>query len=71
MRAWMGLSLIWVGSSDFENKFVCGEIMTYEDLKEYGSESAVKAVSWFVLRVGVLRLIIFLGWETSSTRQTL
>jgi ribosome-binding ATPase YchF (GTP1/OBG family) len=30
-------------SSDFENKFVCGEIMTYEDLKEYGSETAVKA----------------------------
>lgn len=30
-------------SSDFENKFVCGEIMSYEDLKEYGSESAVKA----------------------------
>ncbi|QRW18072.1 hypothetical protein RhiXN_02996 [Rhizoctonia solani] len=29
--------------SDFENKFVCGEIMTYDDLKEYGSESAVKA----------------------------
>ncbi|KZS92338.1 hypothetical protein SISNIDRAFT_496001 [Sistotremastrum niveocremeum HHB9708] len=29
--------------SDFENKFVCGEIMTYEDLKEYGSEAAVKA----------------------------
>ncbi|KAF9650214.1 hypothetical protein BDM02DRAFT_3093508 [Thelephora ganbajun] len=29
--------------SDFENKFVCGEIMSYEDLKEYGSESAVKA----------------------------
>ena len=31
------------GSSDFENKFVCGEIMSYEDLHEYGSESAVKA----------------------------
>jgi ribosome-binding ATPase YchF (GTP1/OBG family) len=30
-------------SSDFENKFVCGEIMSYEDLKEHGSESAVKA----------------------------
>jgi len=30
-------------SSDFENKFVCGEIMTYEDLKEQGSETAVKA----------------------------
>lgn len=30
-------------SSDFENKFVCGEIMTYEDLKENGSEAAVKA----------------------------
>ncbi|KAL5486278.1 hypothetical protein ACEPAI_7324 [Sanghuangporus weigelae] len=29
--------------SDFENKFVCGEIMTYEDLHEYGSEAAVKA----------------------------
>ncbi|KIJ51542.1 hypothetical protein M422DRAFT_26948 [Sphaerobolus stellatus SS14] len=29
--------------SDFENKFVCGEIMSFDDLKEYGSESAVKA----------------------------
>ncbi|KZT59172.1 GTP-binding protein YchF [Calocera cornea HHB12733] len=29
--------------SDFENKFICGEIMTYEDLREYGSEAAVKA----------------------------
>ncbi|KAF9048489.1 P-loop containing nucleoside triphosphate hydrolase protein [Panaeolus papilionaceus] len=29
--------------SDFENKFVCGEIMSYDDLKEYGSETAVKA----------------------------
>jgi ribosome-binding ATPase YchF (GTP1/OBG family) len=30
-------------SSDFENKFVCGEIMSYDDLKELGSEAAVKA----------------------------
>jgi obg-like ATPase 1 len=30
-------------SSDFENKFVCGEVMLYDDLKEYGSEAAVKA----------------------------
>ena len=30
-------------SSDFENKFVCGEIMSYPDLKEHGSEAAVKA----------------------------
>jgi Protein of unknown function (DUF933) len=30
-------------SSDFENKFVCGEIMSHDDLKEYGSEAAVKA----------------------------
>lgn len=30
-------------SSDFENKFVCGEIMSYEDLHEYGSEATVKA----------------------------
>ncbi|WWC66351.1 GTP-binding protein YchF [Kwoniella pini CBS 10737] len=29
--------------SDFENKFICGEIMSYADLKEYGSEAAVKA----------------------------
>lgn len=33
----------YLTSSDFENKFVCGEIMSYEDLKEHGSESAVKA----------------------------
>jgi obg-like ATPase 1 len=33
----------FVYSSDFENKFVCGEIMTYEDLKEHGSEATVKA----------------------------
>lgn len=30
-------------SSDFETKFVCGEIMAYDDLKEYGSEAQVKA----------------------------
>jgi len=29
--------------SDFENKFVCGEIMGYDDLHEHGSEAAVKA----------------------------
>ncbi|THH08915.1 hypothetical protein EW145_g2381 [Phellinidium pouzarii] len=29
--------------TDFENKFVCGEIMSYDDLHEYGSEAAVKA----------------------------
>lgn len=29
--------------TDFENKFVCGEIMSYADLKEYGTEGAVKA----------------------------
>ncbi|KAH9925521.1 cytoplasmic protein, partial [Fomitopsis serialis] len=29
--------------TDFENKFVCGEIMSFDDLKELGSESAVKA----------------------------
>jgi len=30
-------------SSDFETKFVCGEIMAYDDLKEYGTEAQVKA----------------------------
>ncbi|ORY28969.1 P-loop containing nucleoside triphosphate hydrolase protein [Naematelia encephala] len=29
--------------SDFENKFVCGEIMAYDDLKEFGTEAQVKA----------------------------
>jgi len=29
--------------SDFENKFICGEIMSYADLHEHGSEAAVKA----------------------------
>ena len=29
--------------TDFEKNFVCGEIMRYEDLKELGSEAAVKA----------------------------
>jgi hypothetical protein len=34
---------LFFSSSDFENKFVCGEIMAYDDLKEHGTESAVKA----------------------------
>lgn len=29
--------------SDFEKNFVCGEIMRFEDLKELGSEAAVRA----------------------------
>ncbi|KAF8501479.1 P-loop containing nucleoside triphosphate hydrolase protein [Russula emetica] len=29
--------------SDFENKFICGEIMSCADLHEHGSEAAVKA----------------------------
>jgi obg-like ATPase 1 len=29
--------------SDFEHKFICGEIMSYTDLHEHGSEAAVKA----------------------------
>ncbi|KAH9068258.1 P-loop containing nucleoside triphosphate hydrolase protein [Lactarius deliciosus] len=28
--------------SDFENKFICGEIMSYADLHEHGSESALR-----------------------------
>ncbi|THH21581.1 hypothetical protein EUX98_g8360 [Antrodiella citrinella] len=37
------ISLADLANSDFENKFVCGEIMSYEDLREHGSETAVKA----------------------------
>ena len=32
-------------SGDFEKHFICGEIMAYEDLHEYGDEVAVRAVS--------------------------
>jgi hypothetical protein len=35
--------MMLLSSSDFENKFVCGEIMSYADLQEHGSEVAVKA----------------------------
>lgn len=33
---------------------MCGEIMTYDDLKEYGSEAAVKAVCDFLVLVPCL-----------------
>lgn len=42
-RDHLSLPLNYLLSSDFENKFVCGEIMSYDDLKEHGSETAVKA----------------------------
>merc|ERR1712113_674831 len=29
--------------TDFENKFVMAEVMSYEDLKKHGTEAAVKA----------------------------
>ncbi|KAK0534737.1 hypothetical protein OC834_000296 [Tilletia horrida] len=34
--------------SDFEQKFVCGEIMAFEDLKEHGSEAGCKAAGKYV-----------------------
>ncbi|PWN48718.1 hypothetical protein IE53DRAFT_370369 [Violaceomyces palustris] len=34
--------------TDFQAKFVCGEIMSYDDLKEYGNEAAVKAAGKYV-----------------------
>lgn len=36
--------------SDFENKFVCGEIMSFEDLKEHGTENAVRAAGKYAQR---------------------
>ena len=42
-RVRCGWGLTRRDSSDFENKFVCGEIMSYEDLHEHGSEAAVKS----------------------------
>ena len=29
--------------TDFEKGFICGEIMSFDDLKEHGTEAAVKA----------------------------
>jgi len=57
--------------SDFENKFVCGEIMSYEDLKECGSEAAVKAVR----PLGFSSLLpadgLPAGWESTAAGKTL
>ena len=36
--------------TDFEKNFVCGEIMRYEDLKELGSEAAVKAAGKYITK---------------------
>jgi Protein of unknown function (DUF933) len=39
----LAMNSFFLPSSDFENKFVCGEIMSYDDLREHGSETTVKA----------------------------
>jgi len=36
--------------TDFEKNFVCGEIMRYEDLKELGSEAAVRAAGKYITK---------------------
>ena len=36
--------------TDFEKTFVCGEIMRFEDLKELGSEAAVKAAGKYITK---------------------
>jgi len=36
--------------SDFEKNFVCGEIMRYEDLRELGSEAAVRAAGKYLTK---------------------
>ena len=37
---------------DFERGFICAEVMTYSDLKELGTESAVKAAGKYRQQVG-------------------
>lgn len=60
-------------SSDFENKFVCGEIMSYDDLKEYGSEAAVKAVCSYMILHNSSPLIrpILPGRQVKAAREAL
>jgi len=36
--------------TDFEKNFVCGEIMKFEDLKELGTEAAVKAAGKYITK---------------------
>jgi hypothetical protein len=36
--------------TDFEKNFVCGEIMRFEDLKELGSEAAVRAAGKYITK---------------------
>ena len=56
MRAWTirkGIkspSAAGVIHTDFEKNFVVGEIMKYEDLKEYGTETAVKAAGKYMTK---------------------
>jgi obg-like ATPase 1 len=58
--------------TDFEKNFVCGEIMRFEDLKELGSEAAVRGGGKYNTKgkeyeVQVLssreELILILGWR--------
>ena len=37
---------------DFERGFICAEVMTYSDLKELGTETAVKAAGKYRQQVG-------------------
>ena len=36
--------------TDFEKNFVCGEIMRFDDLKELGSEAAVRAAGKYITK---------------------
>lgn len=42
-KGWLAPQAAGVIHTDFEKGFICAEVMTYADLEEHGSESAVKA----------------------------
>jgi len=47
-KGWLAPQAAGVIHTDFEKGFICAEVMTYEDLMEAGSESAVKAAGKYL-----------------------
>ncbi len=59
---WIPPFLSWLQAAgaihtDFERGFICAEVMHYDELKELGTEAAVKAAGKYRQEVRVLFLI--------------
>jgi obg-like ATPase 1 len=58
--------------TDFEKNFVCGEIMRYEDLKELGTEPAVKAAGKYITKGKDYEVqVLSLNCETANYRMAI